>query len=191
MNQGSGNGEIQRTLAADDVAAIRYGFSGVDETEGTADDYDLVLNYVGVSSTADIVIKFDNSETGFAVSQNGGTFVGPDHVTLGSSRIFFNTNFQWFFNQTLSVADNDFIDGSLFIYPNPATNSIVISNPKLLRLNAIKVYDINGRLIQENQLNSSNLFDKTELDISAMSNGIYLLVIDAEGGQFTKRIVKE
>lgn len=46
MQQGQLNDEIQRALAASDVVGIRYAESGIDELQGTADDYDLVLDYV-------------------------------------------------------------------------------------------------------------------------------------------------
>ena len=87
MQQGSFFDETQRTLAADGFAGLRFGMSGVDEIEGTADDYNLFLNYVGLDATADIVIDFDNSETGFAVSQSGGNFIGADHVRITTNNI--------------------------------------------------------------------------------------------------------
>lgn len=110
MQQGTFNDEAQRSLGHDDVAGILFAMSGVDETAGTADDYTLNLTYAGLTTVADIVIDFDNSQTGalgFAVSINGAssTFLGSgDHLTVNSMGIYFNTGdvtgnlFTWFFN---------------------------------------------------------------------------------------------
>lgn len=107
MQQGTFNAEHQRTLAADDVAGIRYAESGLDEIAGTADDYDLTLSYVvwdGMAgSRPDIVIDFDNS-TGFAVSQSGGTFLSADHLAITTNNILFNDTFSWYFNDTSNAA---------------------------------------------------------------------------------------
>lgn len=61
MQQGAFFAEAQRTLTHDDVAAIRFAESGLDEIAGTADDYDLVLVYEGLTSSADITIDFDST----------------------------------------------------------------------------------------------------------------------------------
>ena len=103
MQQGTFNNEQQQTLSADDVAGLKYAMAGLDEIAGTADDYILELEYAGLTASADIVIDFDNNETGFAVSQNGGVFVGADHIAITASNIYFNTGFSWYFN-TLSLA---------------------------------------------------------------------------------------
>lgn len=105
MQQGTFNNEIQRTLTHDDVAGIRYAAAGVDEIAGTADDYTLVVSYIGLTTSADIVIDFDNSETGFAVSKSGGSFIGGSHVRITSNNIYFNTGFSWYFNPTLIPLD--------------------------------------------------------------------------------------
>jgi len=99
MQQGTFFGETQRSLTADDVAGILYAESGLDEIAGTSDDYTVVLNFLGLTTGADIVIDFDNAQTGFAVSQSGGTFLSPDHIAVSSTAIFFNSGSNWFFNQ--------------------------------------------------------------------------------------------
>jgi hypothetical protein len=101
MQQLSYTDEAQRTLTADDVATLRYGMSGIDEIEGTGDDYFVTLTYAGLDAGADIVLDFDNAKTGFAVTQTGGTFIGG-HVAVTSADIYFNTGYNWFFNDVLA-----------------------------------------------------------------------------------------
>jgi hypothetical protein len=98
MQQGTFSGETQRSLTADDVAGLLYAQSGVDEIAGTADDYIVTLDFLGLTSGADIVIDFDNAQTSFAVTQSSGAFLSGDHVVVTSSSIFFNSGFNWFFN---------------------------------------------------------------------------------------------
>lgn len=101
MVQGSYFGEIQRSLAAQDVASVLYAQSGVDSIAGTADDYTVSLEFVGEQAAADILIDFDNSQTGFAVSQSGGAFIpgsGGQDVRITNNNIYFNDGFNWFFN---------------------------------------------------------------------------------------------
>jgi hypothetical protein len=92
--------EAQRTLTHDDVATLLYAASGKNEVAGNNDDYTINLEYGGISnSNCDINLKFDNSQTGFAVCQTGGAFLpGSDHIRITSANIFFNTGFNWFFN---------------------------------------------------------------------------------------------
>ena len=100
MQQGTFFDEAQRSLTHDDVATLRYAASGRNELAGDSDDYTINLEYGGISnSNCDINLNFDNSQTGFAVCQVGGTFLsGSDHIRITSANIFFNTSFNWFFN---------------------------------------------------------------------------------------------
>jgi hypothetical protein len=99
MQQGAFADENQRTLGADDVAGMLYAQSGIDEIAGTVDDYSVTLSFLGLNAGADIVIDFDNAQTGFAVSQSGGAFIAADHVQITSTAIFLNTGSNWLFNQ--------------------------------------------------------------------------------------------
>lgn len=114
MQQGTFSGEIQRTLGHDDVSTVRYAASGLDEIQGNADDYELNLIYGGISAagSCDINIAFDAVQTGFAVCQTGGVVIQSPHVGITSANIFFNPNFNWFFN------DNPPCNESVPLIPN-------------------------------------------------------------------------
>lgn len=95
--------QIRRGLTADDVAGIRYAMSGLDEIQGTSDDYTLKVEYVGVSEDADAIIRFD-LETGFAVAQVAIKSVSENHGTVADHRIInYNPNLagnrKWYFPQ--------------------------------------------------------------------------------------------
>ena len=106
MQQGTFGNEDQRALAQDDVSTLRLGMSGLDEIEGTGeDDYTIQLTSLGLvdnpgsNSSCDVVVDFDNSETGFAVcSTFGSTISGTDHLRITRAEFFFNTRHNWYFN---------------------------------------------------------------------------------------------
>ncbi len=101
MQQGTYSTEVQRDLGHDDVAGILYAMAGKDEVAGTADDYTITLQYVGMDQGADILIGFDNNETTFAQTNLGGTGLGDSHYSVTSAPIYFNTTYTWYFNDTL------------------------------------------------------------------------------------------
>ncbi|MCP3962645.1 MAG: hypothetical protein GY719_32805 [bacterium] len=107
MQQGAFSDEEQRELTHDDVASLLYARSGLDSLAGTADDYGVTLEWVGVTAACDVKLSFDNTQTGFAVCQTGGDFLSGDDVGITSANVFFNTGFNWFFNSERN-------DGSIF-----------------------------------------------------------------------------
>jgi hypothetical protein len=105
MQQGAFYDEAQRTLTAEDVAGIRYAMSGLDETQGTADDYTLLLTYAGLTTAADIVIDFDDSMAGFAATWISGSSIDATHWHITSAPIYFNTGYAWFFNDVMLIPE--------------------------------------------------------------------------------------
>lgn len=107
MQQGTSNGEAQRTLGHDDVATLQYGMSGLDRTVGGSDDYTVQLSYAGLTSSCDIVFDFDDAQTSFAACSTVGSFLDfptNNHIAITSANVYVNTGtqmgneFDWFFN---------------------------------------------------------------------------------------------
>jgi hypothetical protein len=97
MQQGTFEGEIQRTLLHDDVATLKLAMSGLDENASSSDDYTLNLIYGGISKNCDINVNFDDTQTGLAVCKARGERTGS-HVRLTNTNIYFNSNYKWHFN---------------------------------------------------------------------------------------------
>lgn len=105
MQQGSFSDEDQRELLADDVDTLRLARAGLDRVANTADDYTVTLTYGGLKPAGDagcdVSLDFDDTQTGFAVcSTTGATIGGSANVRITSSNAFFNTQSNWYFNQT-------------------------------------------------------------------------------------------
>jgi extracellular elastinolytic metalloproteinase len=71
------------------------------------------------------------------------------------------------------------------VYPNPATDKIVISNPVLMDAQ-LELINLQGMVLKSETLNSA----KQEINISQYPDGIYLLRINSKGKIETIRIVK-
>ena len=74
----------------------------------------------------------------------------------------------------------------LEIYPNPANDLISISYPLQTAIQQINIRNISGQLIQ-----SIHPTDKANIDISALSNGVYILEIQAGGNMIYRKLVKQ
>lgn len=100
MQQGAFFDEDQRALSADDMATLKFARTGRDRVFGTGDDYQVVLEYGGISSSSqcDINLAFDDMETGFAVCQASASLVSNDYARFTSSDSYFNTGFNWHFS---------------------------------------------------------------------------------------------
>jgi len=97
MQQGQFSDEAQRRLTAEDLSTIRLGAAGLDEIQGTLDDYTIQLNYVGQISTCDLTVEFGG--TGFASCAVAGQGIIPDHVRISSAQLMFSPTVTWFFSQ--------------------------------------------------------------------------------------------
>ena len=99
MQQGAFYDEDQRRLTTDDVATFRLGMSGLDLVAGTSDDYTVTLSYAGLTTSCNIIIDFDDAQSSFAQCNSGGAFlVANQHVVVTTARVYFNTGYNWFFN---------------------------------------------------------------------------------------------
>lgn len=88
-------------------------------------------------------------------------------------------------NSSASIKEKKTIEA--IIYPNPTKSTITIQLINASENNHIRLFDLNGRMLM-----SQEIANKTQLDMSNLERGIYLLSIhDDKGSISTKRIVKE
>ena len=78
-----------------------------------------------------------------------------------------------------SASLNDFDNGQVVLYPNPAQNVIHIKN--LLGNKTIRIFDINGRLVHQTKTASNTL------SIAALNQGFYFLEINGQTKKFIKK----
>lgn len=72
------------------------------------------------------------------------------------------------------------------VYPNPTNGLVSIKNSQVKDA-AITVYDVNGRALLNQNINTP----AAQLNLTGLSKGIYILRVQADNSEFTKRIVKQ
>jgi len=86
----------------------------------------------------------------------------------------------------LDITENDFVD--IKMYPNPASDKVTISNPGLLELETISVYDLNGRLMIKNNMEG---IESITIDTSILQSATYIIVIESKYRNIIKRLLIE
>lgn len=83
------------------------------------------------------------------------------------------------------LSNNEFIETKFSIYPNPTSSILNISNSNNVEIKAISVFDINGRLVK----NQNGAL--TEINVSDLNAGIYFVTIETAEGKATKKFIKQ
>lgn len=87
---------------------------------------------------------------------------------------------------TLSTQQQQMLVADHFVYPNPASNRINITNPMTNgESGAVKIYTINGTKVLEQSVNSSE--KNIMLDVTGLSSGTYIYKINNHSGKFIKK----
>jgi len=148
------------------------------------------------SATTQSIGSFTTPVTGGWQSWQTSTFEATlDHgvYILKMKVLQSGFNLNWFefvySDQNLSVEDIELELGDIVkVYPNPVKDVLNI-NVGSHQIKNVNIYDVNGRLILENNINhhSSNV----QLKISQINSGIYLLSIETNNGILYKRLIKQ
>lgn len=85
-----------------------------------------------------------------------------------------------------TLANNEFLASKFSVYPNPANNFVNIA-ANGLNMNSIELSDLNGRVVKNISVNGS----ETQVNISDLSQGVYMMKITSDEGVATKKIVKQ
>jgi len=143
------------------------------ETFGDINDDDSVTN------GWDYVDSWGYKDTPGAVWPNGWIYGGAD-CTDGSTTTF-DSPCVYPFVESLSNAE--FSELELNIYPNPVNDGFVNINSKIEGQKFIELYDLNGRNIM------STTLDTNKLNVSGVSNGIYLLKVTISNRTSTQKLI--
>ncbi|MBS1623864.1 MAG: T9SS type A sorting domain-containing protein [Bacteroidetes bacterium] len=97
-----------------------------------------------------------------------------------SAQNFFNSGFRRANYTGISTLLTD----ALHLYPNPVTSDLLISSTGKV-INEIKVYDLSGRLIQ-----TQSGSDMHSIDMSVLTEGVYMVYLRSGSQTTTQKIVK-
>ena len=85
-----------------------------------------------------------------------------------------------------NLSTHSFLSNNLLIFPNPADNVINISNTLNVVFKSVQLTDINGRVVKSELVNASN----AQISIEDLSAGVYLMTINTNQGNISKKIIK-
>lgn len=145
----------------------------------------IILNYLewggteiwieGIGSTLGVL------ESGRANYLGGWTWLNC--MSQNNELVYMNPNINSCYLISTGVEE---INNSLIeIYPNPALDKIKIKNTENIKIESISILDLKGGKIME----FGN--KQTELDISGISCGIYILNLTLKNGEINKKLVIE
>lgn len=101
----------------------------------------------------------------------------------------FNTHSEGFMQvegQCEYLGINDVAKSDFNYYPNPVTNTLTIDSQKNIK--SVAIFNLVGQNVQNKSLNTN----KTELNLSTLSSGVYLVKTILENGQIeTFKIIKK
>lgn len=80
------------------------------------------------------------------------------------------------------------LNSSFSVYPNPTSNIINISNTTNILLEGAQIIDMNGRTVKTVSLAGVS---ETQINISDLSSGIYMMNLSSDQGMVTKKIIKK
>jgi hypothetical protein len=129
------------------------------------------------------VSEFDVPPAGNALQSNLGTYTPS--LDTGVDAYPLDFPFQMYGAEVLGVNDNT-LSSQVSVSPNPAVNTVTISNRSNINLSTVQIYNIEGKLLQTVSVDGSS----TTLDISSLASGIYMVKISSEQGIATKKLIK-
>ena len=127
-------------------------------------------------------VDFEDIITVVAFALSGtASFELPD---LNDSDYLLFDNFR-LLESSISDVDDQFTANEISLYPNPAQNTINIKGTQVM--SKISLNDLSGRIILTKEVNST----ESEIDLSNVESGIYLLIV-YEGNKIThnQKVVK-
>ncbi len=89
------------------------------------------------------------------------------------------------YSEDCSLGLNEVLETQFSIYPNPASDVLIIEKSNLTSITKIKVFDVLGKLVLE-QNNPSK-----QIDVSKLPTGLFFIHIQTDNGTAIKKVIKE
>jgi len=121
----------------------------------------------------------------FRIRKVGGSYIEVFPGDFGSYHRF---DFSIGFSVGL---DEHEAEGEVSVYPNPVLNELTVELEGQVNGAArIQIQDVSGRILLTDEMNSTASFAEYITDVSAYTNGTYIIRISTEKGMYTKKFIK-
>lgn len=143
--------------------------------------YSIVILLFGFSAKAQLTVTYtyDNLHRLTQASYSNGLGIQYSYDALGNRTQVTKTS-------NLSVEEVT-KEKSFTLFPNPFQEELQIAS-KEQSITQVQLYDITGKLIQEEKVNDQNLFT---LKTNSLPIGTYLVIIFTDKGKETYKVIKK
>jgi hypothetical protein len=92
-----------------------------------------------------------------------------------------------FTNPAALAVDDNILDKGFELFYNNENENIVIHNPNLIEINKIEMFNILGQSVYFS--NDEDTENYTEIKVSDLSSGTYIINLNTEGGKLSKKVL--
>lgn len=89
----------------------------------------------------------------------------------------------------VAAVDDNVLSSSVNIYPTAVDTEFTINNRSTIALNTASVYDVNGRLISQHNLNG--LVGEKSINVASLNAGLYFVELTSDNGKAIKKMIKK
>lgn len=89
----------------------------------------------------------------------------------------------------VAAVDDNILSSSVNIYPTAVDTEFTINNRSTIALNTASVYDVNGRLISQHNLNG--LVGEKSINVASLNAGLYFVELTSDNGKAVKKMIKK
>lgn len=138
----------------------------------------------GAALTNSNIYLLDN-ETGITtnISERKYFFTESEGHFAGRFTLFFKNS-----NRALNTKDLGLVDNTISMYPNPGQELITIRNGSEQVIDALNIFDIQGRKVMTVPVNNSNL--ENTFSIGLLPQGVYMVEVASQNAAIMKRLIK-
>ncbi len=177
---GSGALAIQSRESFDEEMLIPMGFSTVvDEVQ----EYVISIENMEGSNLSQMEIYLTDHLRDVTTNLTRGDY------TFTSGRDIFDNRFTVHFRDRSVLGADELSLESISVFPNPTDAQFTIVKPLSLNVESLDMYDITGRLVQQEDLSLMN--DSRTVDIGILPSGAYICIFKGNGEELVKRIIKK
>ena len=92
--------------------------------------------------------------------------------------------------QTHGTGIQGHLESSVHLYPNPATETVIVAaSDANITITGVEVYNVYGQIVETSYM--ASLQNRTTINISNLSAGLYHVRITTDSGVVTKKVVKK
>ncbi len=174
-------------LTANNTYRVQF-FMG--DTRGGSDGNYIIIGVSGGTSFG----SNSGAESTVYGGNNPGIVINGEFTAVGTSVSIdiakdsndFNLNaYQLRDVSSLSLEDKSF--GSFKMFPNPARDVLKLSLDQVFDSSLISIKSLTGQLILSKSITKKN----TEIDISSLKSGLYLVQVESDNASITKKLIVE